>query len=187
MSLTLTAVPAASLTDLPTPTSPTELQAVDFAAILQSSPMSGMPEMANPAALAGEVFNHLRGFVERAHRFQNVKLPPPGQVDDGNLTQAFVDGGRTAGMFGGPALDDSALSVLVPTTEEGSSVAQPVAGNTLADPQNILSDESRIGLADLQRFIDFGHAMFRFSVESRVVAAGLTQGVHAINTLLKAQ
>jgi hypothetical protein len=164
-----------------------ELPVSEFAAILESTPMSGMPQLANPAALASEVFNHLRGFVERAHYYGNLKPTPVGLVDDGNLTSASAEGGRVARLRGGPAPDNSALAGVVAAREGGASASQPVVGNTLADPQNTLSDQQQKILANFQRFSDLVLATVNFSVEANLVGGGLAEGIRSVNTLLKAQ
>jgi hypothetical protein len=162
-----------------------ELSVSDFAAILQNSPTSGMPQLANPAALAGEIFNHLRGFVERAHYYDNLKPPPLGPADDGNAASAV--GGRLAELLGGPAQDKPALADFVPARAGASSASQPVEGNTLADPRNALSDQQRKILVEIERVHEFALAMMNFSVEATLVAGGVTQVVRSVNTLLKAQ
>jgi hypothetical protein len=159
----------------------------DFAAILQSSPMSGMPQLANPAALTGELFNHLRGFVERAHYYENLKLTPPGPVHDGNLTPATAQGVRVAELPGAASPGNSALAALVPAGEGGPSASQPVPGSTLAEPQNSLSDESQKVLADLQRFYDLIWKAEDFSVETTLVGDALSMSVRSVNSLIKAQ
>lgn len=172
MSLTITGVPAAGATDAPVPSPLTELAVADFVAMLQNSPMSGMPQLANPAALAGEVFNHLRGFIDRAQHYENLKLTPLRPADDGNIQLASADGGRLAALTGGPARDSSVLADPAPAGAASASTSQPVQGMTLAD---------------LQRVLDSCLAMLNFSLEATVVGGGVAQGVHSVNTLLRAQ
>jgi hypothetical protein len=186
MSLTITGVPAAAATDFPAPSQPTELQVLDFAAILKNSPTSGMPELANPTVLASEVFNHLRGFVQRAHYYENLKFPPSETTDDGNITLASADGGGLAQLPGALARDNSALADLAPAGG-GGATSQPASGNTRADLQNPLSDDLRKSLADLHRMTEYCLATLNFSVEATVVGGGVAQGVRSVNTLLKAQ
>jgi hypothetical protein len=184
MSLTMTSVPVAAATDFPAPAPPTELAVADFAAILQSSPMSGMPQLANPTALAGEVFNHLRGFVERAHYQENLKFSSLGQSGDGNRTPTSAEGGRVAELPRGQ--DNSALAgLLMPSSLAGPLSPQPVAGNPLSDPQNSFSDQQRKTLADFRRICDILLSSSMFSVEVAVVGGGVSQGVRSINTLLR--
>jgi len=185
MSLTITAVPTAQPATISVPVAPTELSVADFAAALQNAPMSGMPQLANPAALASEVFNHLRGFVERAHYYENMKLTPLGAADDGNVTLASADGGRFGEQPGGLARDNSALADPAAVGKGGGSTSQPVAGNTLSDLQNTLSDTQRKTLADLERVIEFCVAALKFSTETTLVGGGVSQGVRAVNTLLR--
>jgi hypothetical protein len=172
MSVTITAVSAAGPADVPTPVSSTEVPVVDFVAILQNTPMSGMPQLANPPALAGEIFNHLRGFIERANYYENLKVIPPRAADQGNVTLASADDGRLAQLLGASARDNSALSDPAPAGEGGATMSQPVEGNPVAD---------------LQRVMEFCLEMMNFSTESTLVGSGVAQGVHSVETLLRAQ
>lgn len=176
MSLTITGVAAAGATDFAAPAAPTEMPVADFVAMLQNSPMSGMPQLANPAALASELFGHLRGFVERAHYYQNLKLPPVATADGGNAAVLVsADGNQLANLPGSgaarnnPTVGDLARPDARPDEREGSTVHPDVT------------------LADLQRLQEFCLTMLNFSTEAALAGSGVSQGVRSINTLLRAQ
>jgi hypothetical protein len=176
MSLTITGVAGAGATDFAAPAAPTELPVADFVAMLQNSPMSGMPQLANPAALASELFGHLRGFVERAHYYENMKLSRVPTADGGNAVLVSADGDQLANLSGGgaaqnnPTLADLARVDARPDEREGSTL-----------------QSAGITLADLQRLQEFCLATLNFSTEAALAGSGVSQGVRSINTLLRAQ
>jgi hypothetical protein len=173
MSLTITGVAAAGATDFAAPAAPTELQVADFVAILQNSPMSGMPQFANPAALASELFGHLRGFVDRANYYSNVNLSPNPTTDGGNAVLVSADDDQLANLpGGGAARNDPTPTDLARPDESGSATLQSVAASSLAD---------------LQRLQEFCLATLNFTVEASLVGSGVSQGVRSVNTLLRAE
>jgi hypothetical protein len=178
MSLTITGVTAAGGTNLAAPAAPTELQVADFVAMLQNSPMSGMPQFANPAALASELFSHLRGFVDRANHYSNVNLSPNATAAGGNAELVSADDDQLANLPGGgtarnnATLTSLARPELARPEESGSATLQGVAAGSLAD---------------LQRLQEICLAALNFTVEASLVGSGVSQGVRSVNTLLRAQ
>jgi hypothetical protein len=170
MSVTITAVPAATVADFPAPAPPTELPLADFVANLQNSPMSGMPQLANPAALASEVFSNLRGFFERAQYYEKLKLTPSIPADGGNVTLASADGERLTELPGGPMRNNPALANLAPAEEGASSTSQT----------------AEAAVADLRRVMEFCLAAMNFSTEATLMGSGVSQVVRSVGTLLKA-
>ena len=170
MSVTITAVPAATVADFPPPTQPTELPLADYVAGLQNSPTSGMPELANPAALASEIFSNLRGFFERAHYYEKLKLAPSLPTEGGNVMLASSDGERLTELPGEPAPDNSALADLPPAEEGESSTSQT----------------AEVAVADLRRIMEFCLASMNFSTEATLMGSEASQVVRSVGTLLRA-
>jgi hypothetical protein len=171
MSVTISAVPAATVADFQPPAPPTELPLADYVASLQNSPLSGMPQLANPAALASEIFSNLRGFIERAHYYEKLKLAPGLPAEGGNVTLASADGERLTELPGGPAPDNPALADLAPAGESESSTSQA----------------AEVAIADLRRIMEFCLSAMNFSTEATLMGSGASQAVRSVNTLLKGE
>jgi hypothetical protein len=170
MSMTITAVPAATVADLQPPAPPTELPLADYIANLQNSPMSGMPQLANPAALAGEMFSSLRGFFERVQYYEKLKLAPTLPADGGNVMLASANGERLAELPGGATSDNTALADLAPAAEDESSASQT----------------PEVAVADLRRIMEFCLSAMNFSTEATLMGSGVSQVVRSVGTLLRA-
>jgi hypothetical protein len=170
MSVTITAVPATTVADFPPPAPPTELPLADYVAGLQNSPMSGMPQLANPAALASEVFSNLRGFFERVQYYEKLKLAPGLPADGGDVMLASADGEQLTELPGGPAPDNSALADVAAAREDESSTSQ-TAG---------------VAIADLRRIMEFCLSAMNFSTEATLMGSGVSQVVRSVGTLLRA-
>lgn len=170
MSVTITAVPAATGADFQPPAQPTELPLADYVANLRNSPMSGMPELANPAALASEIFSNLRGFFERTQYYEKLKLAPSLPTEGGNVMLASSEGERLTELPGDPAPDNSALADL------------PAAGEV--EPSK--SETPEVAIADLRRIMEFCLASMNFSTEATLMGSGVSQVVRSVGTLLKA-
>jgi hypothetical protein len=172
MNPIITAVPVAAAADPPALSPPTELPLADFVTILQNSPMSGMPQLANPAALASELVGNLRGFVERASYYEKLKFFKPGlPADGGRAKLAAADGGRLPELRGGTTRDDSALADLGPADEGEAPESQ--------------SAESAV--ADLERLMEFCLKALNFSTEATLMGSGMSQVVRSVDSLLRAQ
>jgi hypothetical protein len=170
MSVTISAVPAATVTDLPPPAQTTAIPLADFAASLQNDVMSGMPQLANPAALASEVFTNLRGFFERVHYYEQLKFAPDSVADSGDVMAASTDGGRLAELPGGSARDNPTPADFAVAGEDVSSTPQ--------------SPEAAV--ADLRRVMEFCLKAMNFSTEATLMGSGTSQAVRSVNTLLRA-
>lgn len=142
MGVPITAVPiVANASPPPQPVAAHTLS--DFVANLQNIQISGMPNLANPAALAGEVFSNLRGFVEKTHMLQR-SLPPvqPSSNMDGsgvNMDSSGVSRSPRAGLDQLQRTADMVLEAMNFTVEvewvsEGASTL-PRTANTLLKGQ----------------------------------------------------
>ncbi len=170
MSVTITAVPsmAGGIGSTPAPSSISERPLTDFLATLQNSPASGMPQLANPAALAGELFGSLRGYFERAQSLE--KAPRTMQSRDAGSDGVHVSltsapGEPPRDLHGGPAKEN-----LGP-----------------ADAYGGVSRTGGVSLAQLQRAMDLALASMNFATETALVVRGTSQVSHSANTLLKGQ
>jgi hypothetical protein len=169
--MTLTAVPVVANADPPAPQPITERAMTDFAASVRSSPMAGMPNLANPAALAGEVFSHLRGFVEKSQLLQ--RPIPRVQQSSGTDSPGFVP----ASFSGEPSAD--------PQRSLAADGREPdEAGGGLSQAPKA---DARGSLEELQRTLDKFMEISDFMVETTVVTQGAAMVPHLVNTLLKGQ
>jgi len=140
---------------------------MDFVASLQSSPASGMPHLANPAALASQLFGSLRGYFERAQSLEKAPRSTQSRSTDGDglhVTLAVAGEPRTD-LHGGPAREN-----LEPADAEGGA-----------------SSAASVSLAQLQRAMDLALASMNFATETALVVRGTSQVSHSVNTLLKGQ
>jgi hypothetical protein len=171
MSVTITAVPAvpSGIDSAPAPSATSERPLMDFVASLQNSPGSGMPHLANPAALASELFGSLRGYFERAQTLE--RAPRSAQQNrstdsDGvRVTLTSVAGGPQTDLHGGPAREN----------------IEPLDANGGA------SAAVGISLAQLQRAMDLALVSMNFATETALVVRGTSQLSHSANTLLRGQ
>jgi hypothetical protein len=172
MSVTISAVPAATAADLPPPAQTTAIPLADFVASLQNDAMSGMPQLANPAALASEIFTNLRGFFERVHYYEKLKLAPGPAADGGDVMSASTNGERLAELPGGSARDNPVSTDF--------SVAGEAGEDASSTPQ---SPEAAV--ADLRRVMEFCLKAMNFSTEATLMGSGTSQAVRSVNTLLR--
>jgi hypothetical protein len=146
----------------------TERTLQDFVTSLQSGAISGMPHLANPAALASELFSGLRGYFEKERNLEKAFRSPQSRVAPGNGVEVALmsvpDEQRTTGLHGGPAREN-----LGP---DGDSGVSPVV---------------RTDLAEVQRLMDLILASASFMNETELIATEVLQISHSVNTLLKGQ
>jgi hypothetical protein len=125
-----------------------------------------MPHLANPAALASELFGSLRGYVERGQinerRLQNSRA----DGDDGVRVALAGAGEPRAELHGGPAREN-----LESADAQGGSVSA-VAG---------------VGLAELERAQHLALELMQFILETTVVVSGTKQTTSSVQNLLKGQ
>jgi hypothetical protein len=167
MSVTITAISSVpSATESAPVTNVTnERPLMDFVASLQNSPAAGMPHLANPAALASELFGNLRGYFERAQSLEKAPRSAQSRSADGDgvhVTLAAAGEPRTE-MHGGPAREN-----LEPADADGG-----------------VSSAAGVSLAQLQRAMDLALASMNFATETALVVRGTSQVSHSVNTLLK--
>src|SRR5215471_720312 len=170
MSVVITAVPSVpnGVEASPATATASERPLLDFVASLQHGPASNVPQFANPAALASELFGNLRGYIERA---QNLERGPrtmqsrSGDGDGAYVTLTSAGGEPRADLHGGPAREK-----LEPP--DGYDGVSPAVG---------------VSLAQLQRVMDLALASMNFATETALVVRGTSQISHSANTLLKGQ
>src|SRR5215831_11273976 len=137
MSVAITAVPAVAggtVENAPAPSSTSERALTDFVSTLQNGSASGMPHLANPAALASQLFGSLRGYFERAQSLEKAPKSTQSRSTDGDglhVTLAVAGEPRTD-LHGGPAREN-----LEPADAEGGA-----------------SSAASVSLAELQRAMD---------------------------------
>jgi hypothetical protein len=170
MSVVITAVPSApgGIESAAAPV-PRELALTDFVA--NQTAASGMPHLANPAALASELFANLRGYIERTQivekRIQNFGAERQNSGADGNDGVRIALGAAgepRADLHGGPAREN-----LEPADASGGS----------ATPS--------IGMAELQRAENFALEMMRNVLEMTVVVSGTKATSGSVQSMLKGQ
>lgn len=164
MSVTITAIagPAAPGPDL---TAQFTLQ--EFVAGFQNSAASGMPQLANPAALASEMSGFLRNYVEKTQSVQRAMrvLPAAGGDSDGLLqTVALERPGRD--QYGGPPRER-----IEPPGADGSA----------------LPPAARPGLVTLERVNALMLAQMESLLVGSVLTSGTSQVIHSFDSLIKGQ
>jgi hypothetical protein len=171
MSLVITAVPSApgGIESAAAPSSPRELALTDFVA--NQTAASGMPHLANPAALASELFGNLRGYVERAQiverRRQNFGADRQGaDGNDGVRVAVGVAGEPRADLHGGPAREN-----LEPVDASG--------GGASATPN--------VGVPELERAENLALEIMHYVLETTLVVSGTKQTTGAVQNMLKGQ
>ena len=169
MSVTITAISSvpSGIEGAPVTNVTNERPLMDFVASLQNSPASGMPHLANPAALASQLFGSLRGYFERAQSLEKAPRSTQSRSTDGDglhVTLAVAGEPRTD-LHGGPAREN-----LEPADAEGGA-----------------SSAASVSLAQLQRAMDLALASMNFATETALVVRGTSQVSHSVNTLLKGQ
>ncbi len=163
MSVTITAVanPPAQATDF---TAERALQ--EFAVNLQNGAASGVPQLANPAALASELLDFLRGYVERAKNAERAARSARVVADDGtNLVQTAALDPMRPDQHGGPARE---------------RLEPPGADSAL-------SPAARAGLAELQRVNTLLMAQMDSLIEGTLLAHGTSSIMNSFNELLRGQ
>jgi hypothetical protein len=165
MTVMITAVPSVGVESPPAPSAVTERPLVDFVSSLPNGPA----DLANPAALAGELFGSLRGYFERAKTFERTPRMAQSGNADGNygvgVTPTSVGGNPQADLHGGPAREN-----LEPADAYGS--VSPTLG---------------VSLAHLRRVEELALASVNFATETTLVSGGTAQLSRSVNTLLKGQ
>lgn len=163
MGVTITAVPAAGAEPLSPPMN-SERDLLDFAASVRSSPMAGMPQAANPAALAGEIMGGLKGYFDKAQAMQ-----------DRIMSQRLTSG------------DGAGVNVasLEPSAGPEGSSRLPGSEETAGDGS--MSEFRKVGLAELERAQELALQSQFFLAETTVVTHAAGNIPHSINTLLKGQ
>lgn len=171
MSVVITAVPPGGIESAAAPSSPRELALTDFVA--NQTAASGMPHLANPAALASELFGSLRGYVERTQtverRVQNFGADRQNLGADGNdgVRVALGEaGGPRADLHGGPAREN-----LEPADASG--------GGASATPN--------VGIAELERAENFALEMMQNVLETTLVVSGTKATTGSVQNMLKGQ
>lgn len=162
MSVTIAGAPVAAA-DLPAPTPVTEQTLADFAGGLQNG-----AHLADPAALASELFGGLRGYFDRTQHLEKITRdfhghqPPEGERV--NLAALYVPDDLQAGKTGGPARED-----LTP------------------DGADDVSRELRTDAADVERISQLMLESMKVNNESYLLAEEVGQVARSVNTLLKGQ
>lgn len=162
MSVTITAVanPAAQAPDVAA-----EHALQEFAVNLQNSAAAGMPQLANPAALASELAGFLRGYVERAKNVERAMRSVRAVDDDGaNLVLTAALDPLRQDLHGGPARER-----LEP---EG---AGPDSSALLA----------RVGSGELDRFQMLALMQMESALEGSLLTNGVSQAIRSFDSLLR--
>jgi hypothetical protein len=153
-----------------TPSSTTEHTLQDFAALLHNGAMSGMPQFANPGALASELFSGLRGYFERAQNVERAFKAEQsrGAAGDDGFQLALMsvpDELRTPGLHRGPAREN-----LEPPGADGDA-----------------SPAVRIRDADVRRTAELLLQSAEISNEEYLLAQEVSQVVRSLDTLIRGQ
>jgi hypothetical protein len=167
MSVAITAVPSApGAIDSPAaPSSPSELALTDFVA--NQTAAAGMPHLANPAALASELFGNLRGYVERAQIVERRRQNLGADGNDGVRVAALgVAGEPRADLHGGPARQN-----LEPADAHDGGA----------------SATANVGTSELERAESLALQVMNYVLETTLVVSGTKQTTGAVQNMLKGQ
>jgi hypothetical protein len=146
----------------------TEQPLVDFVAEMRGNALDDASRLANPAALASELFGSLRGYLERA---RSVEMATRMSADDTQSGGAIDMASRTPAdaaeteLHGGPAREP----------------LEPVDGDSSA------SASVGVSIAQVRRTMDVALASMSFWSETTLVVHGTGQVSNSANTLLKGQ
>jgi hypothetical protein len=165
MSVTITAVagPGAPVSDVAT-----QLTQQQFVVSLQNSAASGMLQLANPAALTGELLNFLRGYAERSQNIQKATKVnwSSGQSDSASLVQTATLEQSPPDLHGGPAREQ-----LEPAGIDSS----------------VMSAADRQSLAESQRAMALEEALMESLIEGTMLGNGASAVIQSFQTLLRGQ
>jgi hypothetical protein len=150
------------------PSSMTERTQQDFVTSLQSDAISGMPQLANPGALASELFNSLRGYFERAQNLQRAIRNVQSTGADGggaNVVLASISDAPRVDLHGGPARES-----LEPAGAGGD-----------------VSSVVRTSVAEVERFTNILLEAMEFGNETTLIGHEVFSVARSVNTLLRGQ
>jgi hypothetical protein len=168
MTATITAVNADPGAGSLGPGAMTEHTLQAFVTGLQNSSTFGTPRLANPAALASELFSNMRGYFERARNLERAIGSLRSTEASGNsanvVLASMLDAPRTD-LHGGPARES-----LEPAGADG-------------DVPSLV----RTRLAELERFETITLQAMNFDNETLLIGQQAFQAVHSVNTLIKGQ
>jgi hypothetical protein len=125
-----------------------------------------MPHLANPAALASELFANLRGYVERAQIVERRRQNLGADRNDGVRVALGVAGEPRADLHGGPAREN-----LEPVDANG--------GGASATPN--------VGVPELERAENLALEIMDYVLETTLVVSGTKQTTGAVQNMLKGQ
>jgi hypothetical protein len=141
---------------------------VDFVAQMQGNPLGDASHLANPAALASELFGSLRGYFDSARSLEMATGMSAGDTQGSGgieTTSRTSAGAAETGLHGGPARER------LEAVDRGGGV----------------SASARVSLAQLRRTMDVALASMNFWSETTLVVHGTGQVSHSTNTLIKGQ
>ena len=164
MTVAITAVPFApgGIESAPAPSSPRELALTDFVA----NQTAGVPHLANPAALASELFGNLRGYVERAQTAERRRQTFGADGNEGVRVALGVAGEPRADLHGGPARQN-----LEPADANGGGA----------------SATTGVGKSELERAESLALDIMHYVLETTLVVSGTKQTTGAVQNMLKGQ
>jgi hypothetical protein len=140
----------------------------DFVADMRGNPLGDASHLANPAALASELFGSLRGYLESGRSLEMATRMSAGDSQDGGgiqMASRTPAGAAETGLHGGPARER-----LEPLDRDGG-----------------VSASVGVSLAQLRRTMDVALASMNFWSETTLVVHGTGQVSHSTNTLIKGQ
>jgi hypothetical protein len=165
MSVTITAVagPGSPVSDVAA-----QLAQQEFVVTLQNSAATGMLQLANPAALTGELLNFLRGYAEKSQNIQRAtKVTASSSEGEGaSLVQTAALEQSRPDLHGGPAREQ-----LEPAGTDSS----------------VLSAADRHSLAETQRAMALEEAFMESLIEGTMLGNGASAVIQSFQTLLRGQ
>ena len=165
MSVAITAVPSPTggIESPPGANSLSERPLTEFVA--SQTAASGIPHLANPAALASELFGSLRGYLERAQIHQSATKRLQSSREEGVGANLAIAGEPRADLHSGPAREN-----LEPADAHGGA-----------------SSAAEVSIKELARAQHLALEVVSFMLETTVVVSGTKQTTNSVQSLLKGQ
>jgi hypothetical protein len=138
-----------------------------FVMILQNNVASGMPQLANPAAMASEMSGYLRGYVEKLQSQRRALDKLMDATDEwGDLVPTAASDPSRADLHGGPARER----------------LEPAGGNSSG-----LSLDPKATLNEVKRLFALLENDMMLRTQAALLASGTQTVLGSFNTLLKSQ
>lgn len=159
---------AGGMDPAPAASPPVEQSLADYIADVQANG-GGMPNLANPGTMSGELFGKLKGVFDQIRKVETMpKMSEGSGKDSVRLASLSADLPQGATRHGGPA------------QERLERVDSAGGGGSL-------ESSSKMGFDQLRRTMDLALESVHLTTQTSLITHGVSQVSHSANTLLKGQ